>query len=170
MACALTTGYTSDCRDNSGGIKRFYIAEFTTAWAYTIASGAITVSTSGAPTFRKYEQEIEVGSFEESIQTNRQNGTLFYEQDLTMVLIKMQAVLRNEIYLVAQNRLFIIARDENDKYWITGRQRGVMLEPSKAGTGTARGDRNGYELKFKGKESLPAEEISAAVVTALALT
>jgi hypothetical protein len=170
MACALTQGYVAGCRDSNGGIKKFYIAEWTSAWAYTIASGAVTVSTSGAPTFRSYEQEVESGMFEESIQTNRQNGTLFYEQDITMILLKMQATLRNEIYLVAQNKLFVIARDENDKYWLIGRQRGAMLDPSKAGTGTARGDRNGYELKFKGKEALPAEEISATVVTALALT
>jgi len=170
MACALTTGYSLDCRDSNGGIKRFYIAEFTTAWSYTLSGGTIATSVSGAPTFRKYEQEIETGMFEESIQTSRTNGTLFYEQDLTMVLFKMQATLRNEIYLVAQNRLFIIARDENDKYWMVGRQRGAMLEPSKAGTGTARGDRNGYELKFKGKEALPAEEVSATVVAALSLT
>lgn len=169
MACALTQGYAAGCRDSNGGIKKFYIAEWTSAWAYTLSGGTIATSVSGAPTFRAYEQEIESGMFEESIQTNRQNGTLFYDQDITMILLKMQASLRNEIYLVAQNKLFIIARDENDKYWIVGRQRGAMLEPSKAGTGTARGDRNGYELKFKGKEALPAEELSAAAVASLLL-
>lgn len=170
MACALTQGYALDCRDNSGGIKRYYIAEFTTAWAYTLSGGTIATSVSGAPTFRRYEQELETGSFEEPIVPSRTNGTLFYTQDVTMVLFKMQASLRNEIYLLAQNRLFIIARDENDKYWLIGRTRGAMMEPSKAGTGTARGDRNGYELKFKGMESVPAEELSATVVAALSLT
>lgn len=170
MACALTQGYAQVCRDNSGGIKRFYIAEWSTAWAYTVSGGTIVTSTSGAPTFFKYEQELETGTFDENIQASRTNGTLFFDQDVTMVLFKMQASLRNEVYLLAQNRLFIIARDENDKYWLVGRQRGAMLEPSKAGTGTARGDRNGYELKFKGMESVPAEELSAAVVAALNLT
>lgn len=169
MACALTQGYAQVCRDSNGGIKRFYIGEFSTTPTFTIASGVIT-AISGAPTFYKYEQEIETGSFEETIQANRQTGTLYYDQDVTLVMFKMQAVLRNEIYLLAQNRLWIIARDENDKYWLVGRARGAMLEPSKAGTGTARGDRNGYELKFKGKESVGAEELAPALVTTLGLT
>lgn len=170
MACALTQSLSLDCRDSNGGVKKIYVANWTSAWAFTVTTGTVTASTSGAPTFYGYEQEIETANFTEAIQANRVNNSLFYEQDVTAVLYKGAATKRNELYLLAQSRLFVIVRDENDKYWLVGRQRGAMLEPSTFNTGTARGDRNGYELKFKAKEALPAEEVSATVVTALGLT
>lgn len=169
MSCALTTGYSLPCRDSVGGVKRFYLMEWDSADTLNISGGTV-IGWTGYATFRKYEQEEETSVYSEAIQTSRTNGTQFYEQDLTAVLYKGQASIRNEIYLLAQNRLFIIVRDENDKYWLMGRQHGAMLEPSTFSTGTARGDRNGYELKFKAKEPLPAEEIDSSLVTTLGLT
>lgn len=169
MACALTSNLTLDCRDSIGGIKRFYVSEWASGTTWTVTTGTVT-AVSGNGTFRKYEQEEETGLFEEQWQASRENGTLFFEQDATMIFYKGQATTRNELLLVAKNRLFIIARDNNDKYWLMGRQSGAMLEPSKFTTGTAKGDRPGYELKFKAKELAPAEELSASVVTTLGLT
>lgn len=169
MPCALTTNLSLDCRDSIGGIKRFYVATWASGASFTIVTGTVTVA-SGMGTIYKYEQEEETGLFEEQYQASRENGSLFFEQDATAIFLKGQAATRNELLLLAKNRLFIIARDNNDKYWLIGRQTGAILEPSKFTTGTAKGDRNGYELKFKAKEPLPAEELSAAVVTALALT
>lgn len=170
MSCALTTAYSLDCRDSIGGVKKIYFGVWSANTSWTITTGTVTAIVTGAPTFYGYQQEIETANWAEQIQTNRANGTLFYEQDVTAILYKMQATLRNEIYLLAQNRLVIIVLDENGKYFMLGRQRGAMMEPSTSGSGTARGDRNGYELKFKAKEPLPAEEVSSSVVSTLGLT
>lgn len=168
MSCALTTGMTTDCRDSVGGIKAFYLGVFNTTGTTSITTGTVNGWT-GSPTFYKYEQFDDTGSFTETIQTSRTNGTKFYKQDLTAVLFKGQAATRNEILLVAQNHLFIIIRDFNDKYWLMGRQHGAMLAPSTFQTGTQNGDRNGYELKFEASEPLPAEEIGSGLVVTLGL-
>jgi hypothetical protein len=44
MACAITSGYTLDCKDAIGGIKKVYFgnAEASAATYATNASGAIT--------------------------------------------------------------------------------------------------------------------------------
>lgn len=168
MACALTQGYTLDCRDNVGGIKEKYVTEHANITAITAASGIITAITMASGTmFRKYELEKETGSFTENIQTNDANGTIFYEQDSVMPIRKLQASLRNEIKLLAQNRLVIIEKDRNGKYWLLGENNGMELQPSTAATGTAMGDFNGYTLNFKGKEENPAQEVSSGIISGL---
>ncbi len=45
MSCALTQGYTLDCRDSLGGIVEVYFTEAANVTASTEASGVITALT-----------------------------------------------------------------------------------------------------------------------------
>ena len=67
--------------------------------------------------------------------------------------------MRNEIVNLAQADLLIIVKDQNGKYWLLGQVNGMSMAASIAQTGTAYGDRNGYELNFEGAEPAPANEI-----------
>lgn len=168
MACALTQSYTLDCRDNVGGVKKFYITEHANITAITAASGIITgITMASTKVFRTYELQKETGSITEDIQANSENGTVFYEQSAVLPIRKLQASTRNEIKLIAQNRLAIIALDRNGKYWLYGENNGCELDPSKAETGKAMGDYNGYTLNFKGKEENPAQEVSSGIIAGL---
>lgn len=168
MACALTQGYTLDCRDNVGGIKTVYIAELSRKSALTIAaSGFVTAFTLTSGIFFTYQLEKETSSLTENIQTNDVNGTLFFEQDLMFTIRKLQASSRNEIKLLAQNRLMVIVLDRNGKYWLLGSDNGCELQPSTGASGTAMGDFNGYTLNFKAKEETPMPEVSSSLISAL---
>lgn len=168
MSCALTQGYTLDCRDNVGGIKEIYITELGNKATLTAASGVITAFTlSSGKQFFKYELEKETAELTENFQTNDVNGTVFYEQDIMLPIRKLQASTRNEIKLLAQNRLMIIVKDRNGKYWLLGENNGCELQPSTGKTGKAMGDFNGYELTFKGKEEDPMQEVSSGLIATL---
>lgn len=169
MACGTLTGYTNPCRTGVGGIRKVWAAFWTSGSAYTIVSGQVTGVT-GTPTFVGYEQETESSDFKDNYHTNRVNGTFFSEQDLSLMFLQGSAAKRNEVLYMAQNRLLMVALDEDGIYWIIGRQRGAMLEPSDFSTGKASGDMNGWTLKFKAKEPLPAETLQASVVTTMGLT
>jgi len=171
MSCALTQGYNVDCRDSVGGIKELYISELDNITGTTgSASGNITaVTMTTGSQFRKYQLDANMNpaDWDEQIQANSQNGSLFYEQSLNLKLRKMQATLRNEIRLLAQNRLAVIVLDRNGKYWLLGLNNGLEIQPSKSGSGSGMGDFNGYQLVFKGMEELPACEVTGTLIDAL---
>lgn len=168
MPCNLTSGYSLDCRDSIGGVKTIYITELANKSSITAASGTITAFTlTAGKKFWTYELMKETASLTENIVTSDTNGTVFYEQDLTFTIRKMQASLSQEIKLLAQNRLMIIVLDRNGKYFLLGQNNGAEMQASSAATGTAFGDMNGYTLAFKSKEESPANEVAANLIAGL---
>jgi len=171
MACSLTSGYSIDCRESIGGLKKVLIANFTNvnqSTPFTFTAGVITgISMVGAAKFWPFEQVKETSSFTEAIQVSDVNGTIGYETTLTTVFNKSDTDLRNQIRLLAQSSLMIIILDRNGKYWMMGQYAGAEMTTGNHTSGVAMGDRNGYELTFISKENLPMYEISAAAVSAV---
>jgi hypothetical protein len=168
MACALTQGYTLDCRDSAGGVKSVYFIEHGNVTGVTVASGVVSaIAKAGGGRFYKYTLHRATASFTEEFQDNIQNGTVFNRQTLNIILNKMQASLRNEISLLAANVLLAVVEDQNGKYWLAGYENGLMREGGSGGTGTALGDRNGYTLNFTGDERIMAYEVNSSVIAGL---
>lgn len=168
MACALTQGYTLDCRDSLGGITEVYFMAFQDVASTTEASGVITALTKDTgKRFYKYELTKGTSVLTENINSNVQNGTLFYTPELTIILNKLQANTRNEILLLAKNLLVAVAKDNNGKYWYLGKTRGIDLTAGSGTSGTADADRSGYTLTFTGSEPELAPEVNSSVAAAL---
>jgi hypothetical protein len=168
MACALTQGYTLDCRDSLGGITEVYFMAFQDVSSTTEASGVITALTKVAgKRFYKYELTKGTSVMTENVNSNVQNGTLYFTPELTIILNKLQANTRNEILLLAKNLLVAVAKDNNGKYWYLGKTRGIDLTAGSATSGTAEADRSGYTLTFAGAEPSLSPEVNSAVAAAL---
>ena len=168
MPCNLTQNMTIDCKDSIGGLKEVLFIEFDNVTAITEASGVVTaITVSTGKQFRRYVFPKESSFFTETPNANVQNGTLFYQQELTIVINKMQANTRNEIQLLAQNRLLAIGLDNNSKYWLLGKERALDVTGGDGGTGTATGDRNGYTRVFTAMERNMAPEVQSTIITAL---
>lgn len=168
MACALTTGYSLDCRDSAGGVKSVYFIEIDNVSGTTSASGTISaIAKANNRVFYKYNLQRATAEAMEEYQDSSENGTTYVNQTLSIVLNKMQAATRNEIALLAQNRLLAVIEDRNGKYWLYGKENGLQRSGGKAGTGKAFGDRNGYELTFTGEEGTTAMEVSSGIIAGL---
>lgn len=168
MPCALTQGYTLDCKDSLGGIKAVWLIAHGNVTTVTEASGIVSAITKSAgKVFYKYELVKNTGSLTETITTSVENGTVFYAQELSIVLNKLQANTRNEILLLAQNTLMAVVQDANDKYWLLGRVAGLDITGGTATTGTATGDRSGYALTFSGNEKQLAPEVNSGIIAGL---
>jgi hypothetical protein len=168
MACALTSGRALDCRDSVGGIKRLLITELANKATLTTTSGAISAFTlATGKQFWSYEQVRETSNFSEAMLASVENGTLAYETTLTAIFNKGETATRNQIRLLAQNRLMIIAEDRNGKYWLLGETNGAELTAGSYASGTAMGDRNGYELTFVAKEAEPMKEVASGLIATL---
>lgn len=168
MACALTSGYTLDCKDSLGGVKAVWFIEHANVSSVTEASGVVTAITKGAgKVFYKYELVRNTSSLTENITASVENGTVFYAQELSVILNKMQASTRNEILLLAKNVLMAVVQDSNGKYWLLGKTNGIDITGGSSATGTAQGDRNGYTLTFTGGEPALAPEVSSGIIAGL---
>ena len=80
---------------------------------------------------------------------------MIFEDTLAIKLHKLSAADRDEIKLLAQNRLVCFILDNNNNQWVIGEVNGAELTAGTAGTGVALGDAYGYELTFTSQEAEP---------------
>lgn len=168
MACALTQSFTLDCQDAVGGLTDVYFIEADNISGYTASSGTITAITKASgKVFRRYQLVLETGSFTETITHNRQNGTTVYAQALQIVVNKLRVAVRDEIKLLAQNRLVAVAVTQEGSAFLLGKVNGLTLSGGTSASGTAMADRNGYTLDFSGMEKEPMFVVDSSVLTGL---
>ena len=164
MACALTQGFTLDCKDAIGGIKsvRFAtLADYETLDpAYS--TGAVTFDTPSA-VFYKYELDKAESSFNDDPTAGSNKGTLYYVPAITFILSKLDVAKRNEMQLLAKNRIVAIVetREATPSYWAIGVTNGLDLTTGVGGSGTAAADLNGYTMTFTGMEPDPMVSVSS---------
>lgn len=168
MSCALTQDYSFGCDVGAGGLKELYLIELENIDTITESSGTVTAITKlSGKIFRKYQLVQDTATAEETLTGNLQNGTLYYAQKATLVINKQNVAMRNEILLLAKNRLVIVTVDNNDTYRLYGWDQGLRLNEGSAATGTAWGDRNGYTLTFSGNQRELALFVQASVLATL---
>lgn len=168
MACVLTGGYTLDCRDAVGGLIEVYFIEEGNVSSITEASGVVTAITkTTGSVFRLYEQDQDTAFFVENLNSSIENGTTFYQQELTIVINKMATATRNQLLLLNKNRLIAVAKDANGAYWLLGKTRFLYATGGNSGTGTASGDRNGYTFTYTAKEPNLAPTLDSTTITSL---
>jgi hypothetical protein len=170
MSCYISSGLALGCSDGIGGIKKMYIVGGATGevtgLTYNV-SGEITGATSSSgTTIYGFELKRNTSSLSQNITKSFENGTVFFEQVLTAVFFKYDQDKRNQVKILSQNdQIQIIAIDQNDVQYYLGQVNGMYLSGGSAATGTAYGDRNGFELTFTGQEQEPARVIDGALAT-----
>jgi hypothetical protein len=171
MSCALTGSQPLDCKDSVGGIREIKVKVHTGSTfvgAVTYTSGTITAIAAGSLTgWYTYNLETETASANNNGNYNPQNGTTWYQQELKIIMNKLSARLSYEFDQMAKAKIIVSFRDMNDVYWVYGYEFGCDVTAMTAGTGTARGDRNGYEVTLTGKEKISAPTISSAIYATL---
>lgn len=168
MACVLTQGYNLDCRDSYGGVKEIYITETSSVNAITASAGVITaIDKTGTKVFFKYNLVAHTAEADQEATPSRENGTFMVKQTVKFPINKMTVAVRNELLLLAQNRLYIVVVDNNGIGWLFGEGNGMMLAPTTAKTGRLLGDRNGYELTFESDEKTFCQQVDAATLLTL---
>lgn len=164
MACELTTGFTLDCKDGVGGVKKIILVDQTLVSSFTLDANEIVTAIAGATDadYFTYELPTQTASFEETINFNRDNGTVFYTQTVNVMLHKLSDAKRLELQTVAKARVIVFVLDANDNWWAVGYENGADLSTSTASTGATLGDMNGYTLAFVHEAPKRAYKLSGA--------
>ena len=170
MSCYISSGLQLGCSDGIGGIKKIYVVGGATGditSVLTSADGSITGSTvASGTTIYGFELKRNTSSLAQNVTKSFENGTIYFEQVLTAVFYKYDQDKRNQLKILSQNdQIQIIAIDQNDVQYYLGQTNGMYLSGGSAGTGTAYGDRNGFELTFTGQEPVPASVISGTLAS-----
>ena len=169
MSCSLTTGYALGCRDSVGGIKTIYVQGWNaTGTVNTNGSGTVTGFTGFSSGFYEYDLTKATSSMTETLNASIENGSVSYTPEVTFTINKLQVAVRNELRLLARNRLLVIVQDNNNRYWVLGAANGLEATAGTAGSGTAFGDRSGYEMTLTGMEPDPMLLIESTTFTPLA--
>lgn len=168
MSCALTSGFTLDCRESMGGIKEVYLIPLNDVNSYATASGVVTgITKASGKRFYKFQQLQQTATATDTPTGSDENGTIFYAQSVTLFFPKMQASTRNLVKVLGANRCIAVTIDRNGVAMMYGAELGLSTNTGEGGPGTAYGDRNGYSVTLSGAEREPAFEVNAATVAAL---
>jgi len=168
MSCILTQGLTLDCGDGFGGVKECYVAEFDNITAMTLTAGVITAITKAVgKKFFKYKLVAHTGEADSELTASREMGSNTVKQSVKFPINKMTTAVRNELMLLAANRLLWVIVDNNGKGWLYGKDFGLTTDKIASKTGKDLKDRNGYELAFGGDEKYLEYEIDAATLLTL---
>jgi len=169
MSCNITSGIARGCRDNAGGIVEVYLANYPTGYTstewYTESSGEVS-SISGA-SFYTFVPNKNSSNWVENVNSSLENGTIGYEQVLTIMFAKNEASKRNQINIIGQATTIAIIRDRNEKYWLLGAQDGLELNGGGSASGSALSDMNGWNITLAGFEPEPAYEVSSSIISTL---
>ena len=168
MACGLITkGRGLDCNRISGGIKFVYFGVYDQFTApietvgLPVTAGEVTDLEMGANDLYRYTMPLGVASLTDTIVGSRENGTVYYQPSLNIILNRLTKEDQNQIKLLAATKLVCFAQlnatlpSGNDVIVALGVTNGMELNAGTMDSGAAFGDRGGYTLTFDGMENKP---------------
>lgn len=172
MACVLTTGFSDECDDSAGGVKKdsVLIAQLDDIDAFTVTAGEITVLDQVAATnFYRYAVRKEIANAVSTGTKDPIQGTTVIETVFTTTLHKLSAAKNEEIKLLTGKPCVIIYQDQNDVYHCTGITNGAELLAPVSQTGVSMNDMNGYTLAFTAREKNFPYTVDPTVVAGLTI-
>jgi hypothetical protein len=165
MACEMTNGYNDrTCTNGKGGIKSVLLFPVSAIVApIGLTSNQITSLTVTGETFL-YKLKSNLSSYTAPIKVNKDNGTLWYEQTLTMILASDTKELRAELHLLAQNEVCALVEKADGTIVALGLEEGLQVNDAAEYTsGVVKSDRNGHTIVLAGLENNEVPDVMASV-------
>ena len=108
-----------------------------------------------------------VWSAVETETASRDNGTIFYDSQLQLVLTGLTAALVNQAKLLSRNRMLIFLEDNNGRYHAIGLKNGADKTTGTRELGGALGDFYGLKMSLQALEPETSPILSNSAVTSL---
>ena len=164
----MTAGYNDRvCTNGKGGIKSVLIFPISKIINSAVVNNQITTLTVSGETFR-YKLKSNLSSYTAPIKVNKDNGTLFYEESLSMILASDSKELRAQIHLLAQNLVVALVENADGSIVALGFGEGLQVADANEYTsGVTKGDRKGHVIVLNGMENEPVPDVTAAIFATL---
>lgn len=162
MSCNISRGRLEGCKDGMGGVQAIYFYTYTSLQYIDIIDNKVINFLEDTLLF-KYELKG-ANTYVETINTNRDNGTTFYTQTLTVVLKKLTNEMTKQLELLAKGKNRIFVHMNNGECLFMGLIKCVDLTSSTINSGSGMGDLYGYNLTFTAMEKNPAIFVEDSMV------
>lgn len=164
----MTAGYNDRvCTNGKGGIKSVLIFPISKIINSAVVNNQITTLTVSGETFR-YKLKSNLSSYTAPIKVNKDNGTLFYEESLSMILASDTKELRAQLHLLAQNLVVALVENADGSIVALGFGEGLQVADANEYTsGVTKGDRKGHVIVLNGMENEPVPDVTAAIFATL---
>ena len=163
MACNLSAGRQEVCKESIGGIQGVYFINYTTGSFTKNGAGEVTALPSGSTVY--YYQLKGNSNYTETVNSSRDNGTTFFNQELVLNLKKLTNEMTTQLKLMAYGRPQILVWTNNGDTLLVGEKLGADVTAGTIQTGGALGDLYGYSVTFTGMEQLPAAFLSGSTTS-----
>ena len=168
MSCEMTSGYNDrTCTNGKGGIKSVLLFPLGNIATSNITLNEVTTLTVTGETFL-YKLKSNLSSYTAPIKVDKNNGTLWYEQSLSMILASDNKELRSEIHLLAQNEVVCLVENADGTVVALGFGEGLQIADANEYTsGVLKSDRRGHVIVLNGMENDEVPDVAPLVYTAL---
>jgi hypothetical protein len=163
MSCNLSAGRNEVCKESVGGLAGVYFVNYTSSLAnVTDGESDALISTLPAGLTAYYYDLKGTSAYTETVNSSRENGTTFFNQELVLNLKKLTAEMTTQLKLMAYGRPQIFVHTQNGETLLVGQREGADLTGGTIQTGAALGDLFGYSITFTGQEKFPASFVSGS--------
>ena len=168
--CDMIAGYNDrTCTNGKGGIKSVLLFPLGNVTNSIILPGTneVTTLTVSGETFL-YKLKSNLSSYTAPIKVDKNNGTLFYEQSLSMIIASDNKELRSEIHLLAQNEVVCLVENADGTIVALGFGEGLQIADANEYTsGVLKGDRRGHVIVLNGMENDEVPDVDPGIYATL---
>lgn len=170
----ITTGLSlANCNRSIGGVETVYIALTSNVSAIgttgtlgaTSSANAVQVNSItmvGSAKFYKFELERELSNFTNPLVANNPNGTVYFDEILTLIFNNPDALVYNQIAILSKNAITAVVKLRNGEWVILGSENdGLIANGGEAASGVAAGDSNRRAIQFRGFSETPAKHLNS---------
>lgn len=163
--CSITLkGIDFSCKDNVGGLKRIWLADWTAAGATITTGGRYTAT---ATAFKLFRFRTGNASMNSTLNADEANGTVFVTTDLNMKFTKLTEDSRKEVVEILRGNVAAIVEDNNGNYWGLGAEHPLTLSAGSVNTGAALGEFSGYDLTVQDYSSTLPYVVDETILASL---
>lgn len=148
--CILDNGYALGCA-SVGGVEKVWLGTYSKDASYTFDSDEVVTAVANAPIVYSFEQDQEYAGLEQEGQFSVENGTVYYESNLTLKFNSLDKELRKTIVAIGKAPLYAVVKSNEGLYYILGVETAGRATEGTASLGVAMADRNGAELTITWK-------------------
>ena len=169
MSCELFIGRTEPCKDQVGGLKNVYF--YYESPSYLFDKIGVTeifpktntiTSVTGVTQLFKFELKANENNLVSTINSDRNNGTTFFSQVLSLKLKRLDAMTTKHLKLLSFGKPYVIVETNNNQFISLGTYRGMEVTGGTVVSGGALGDHSGYTLTLTGEETAPLYFLNAS--------
>jgi hypothetical protein len=163
----IDSGRLLECKNFTGGLVNAYLAQFAPIGA-TVVNSELTGLGTLDEVF-KFELKNTANTYIETETASRDNGTIFYDSQLSLMLTGLSSELLNQAKLLSRDRMLIFLEDNNGLFHAIGLKNGVDKTTGTRELGGALGDFYGLKLTLQALEPDTAPILSTSAVSSLML-